>query len=220
MNMATAYALRRDREDWANVLTHGLGLIFSLGAGLGLVWMTVSAGDGIQLASACIYVGSLVFLYAASTFYHFSVSKVWKSVLRLLDHVGVYVLIAGTYTPFALVTLRGGTGWTLFAAVWGMALIGTVYKLLSSHKYRWFSTVYYLFMGWFAVFFLKPMAAALPFEALVWIAAGGIFYSAGVVFFAWEKMPFNHSVWHLFVLAGSTCHFVAVARYVLSNPPF
>ncbi len=213
--MATAYTLRRDREDWANVLTHGLGLIFSIGAGLALVWMTVAAGDARQLASACIYVGSLVFLYAASTFYHFSVSKAWKSILRLLDHVGVFILIAGTYTPFALVTLRGGTGWTLFAATWGMALLGIVYKLLSSRKYRWFSTVYYLFMGWFAVLFLKPIAASLPFEALAWIAAGGIFYSVGVIFFAWEKMPFNHSVWHLFVLAGSTCHFVTVARYVL-----
>jgi len=208
-------SLSLNGEEWINSITHGIAMLLSITGGVLMVWSSLASGEVWRLVSAFIYGGSLVFLYAASTFYHMAWSEGWKKWLRILDHVGVFVLIAGTNTPFALVTLRGASGWLLFCTIWGVALIGIYYKLCSARRYHWSSTLFYVLMGWIAVFFLKPMAAALPAEALLWLAAGGLFYTVGVVFFAWDKLPFNHSVWHLFVIAGSACHFVVVARYVL-----
>jgi hemolysin III len=206
--------LHVDREEIANSLTHGLGALLSLTGLIVLLTLAVLYGNALHILSATVFGGSLVFLYTASTLYHgIRVPRI-KELFRLLDHVGIYLLIAGSYTPFTLLTLRGGLGWTLFATVWAMALAGIAYKIFSRRKYPWFSTVYYLLMGWLAVFFLKPIAASLPSEGLMMLIAGGLSYTAGVIFYAWKRLPFNHAIWHLFVLAGSALHFMTVALYV------
>jgi len=207
--------LHLDREEIANSLTHGVGALLSLTGLVMLVALAVHYGDALHILSAALFGGSLVFLYTASTLYHGIRIPRIKQFFRLLDHVGIYLLIAGSYTPFTLVTLRGGLGWTLFALVWAMALSGIAYKIFSRRRYPWFSTVYYLLMGWLAVFFLKPLAASLPASGLHLLVAGGLSYTVGVIFYAWERLPYHHAVWHLFVLAGSAFHFLSVALYVL-----
>lgn len=206
--------LHVDPEEIANSLTHGVGALLSISGLIALLMLSVRSGDGLHILSAGVFGGSLVFLYTASTLYHGIRIPRIKALFRLLDHVGIYLLIAGSYTPFTLVTLRGGLGWTLFGLVWAMALAGIAYKIFSRRRYPWFSTVYYLLMGWLAVFFLKPIAVTLPKAGLLMLVAGGLAYTAGVVFYAWDRLPFNHAIWHLFVLAGSAFHFLTVALYV------
>ncbi|GIV60395.1 MAG: hemolysin [Rhodothermaceae bacterium] len=207
--------LQVDREELFNSLTHAVGAVLSL---FGLVWLAGQAfgqGDGRSVVSSLIYGGALVFLYTASTLYHGVRRPRLKNLFRLLDHIGIYVLIAGSYTPFTLVTLRDDRGWVLFCLIWGLALAGILYKLFSRRRYRWFSVVFYLLMGWLAVFYLGPITAALPLSGVVLVVAGGLAYTLGVVFYAWHRLPYHHTIWHLFVLTGSACHFFAVVLYVI-----
>jgi hemolysin III len=198
----------------ANSVTHGAGALLSVA---GLVVMLVSAashGTALQIVSCAIYGTSLVLLYLCSTLYHALPNRRAKRVFRILDHCSIYLLIAGTYTPFTLVTLRGAWGWTLFAAVWTLAVAGIVFKCFFTGRLAVLSTTAYVLMGWLAVIAIRPLAHALPWQGLLWVLAGGLFYTAGVAFFASER-KYSHMVWHLFVLAGSGCHFFAVQRFVL-----
>lgn len=201
-------------EELANTLTHGAGIALSIA---GLVLLVVRAalyGDVWQIVSFSIFGISLIALYLASTLYHGYSSPRIKKILRTFDHSAIYLLIAGTYTPFLLISLRGPWGWSLFGIIWGLAIIGISFKVFFGHKYELISTIFYLLMGWVVIIAIKPLLAALPISGFLWLLAGGLAYSFGVVFYLWEKLPFNHAIWHGFVLAGSFFHFCAVFFYL------
>jgi hemolysin III len=202
------------REEAANVATHAAGLVASIvGVGV-LVYLGVSRGEGLHAASAGLYGATLVALYAASTLYHAFRRPGVKRVLRVLDHCAIYLLIAGTYTPFVLVGLGGRLGWTLFAVVWAMAAAGIVFKVFATGRFAVVSTAAYVAMGWLGVVALGPLIRSLSGAALLWLLAGGIAYTAGT-FFYHRRIPYSHALWHVFVLIGSVCHFVAIGLYVL-----
>jgi hemolysin III len=201
------------REELANALTHGTGLAASL-VGLPLLVLAASTrGDVRQLLACIVFATSLVLLYGASTVYHALPASRAKRVLRVVDHVAIYLLIAGSYTPFTLGVLRGRWGWTLFGVVWGLAVLGILHKTVLGFRFPRLSTLMYLGMGWLAVVAIGPLARALPSAALWWILAGGLCYTGGVWLYARDHLPYRHTAWHLFVLAGSACHYTAVLRY-------
>jgi hemolysin III len=202
------------REEIANAVSHGAGLVMGIVALPLLVMAAARRNDGWQIVASAIYATTLVLLYGASTLYHAIPARSRaKRVLRALDHGAIYLLIAGTYTPFALGALRGAWGWTLLAIIWGLAAAGIALKAGVGYRYPRLSTAVYLLMGWIAVVALHPLYMALGPVGLGWLLAGGASYSLGVFFFANDGLRYRHFVWHLFVLAGSACHLVAVAGY-------
>ena len=202
-------------EEVASSITHALGGLLSVAALTLLVVFAAHAGDARRVVSVSVYGATLVFMYVASTAYHLVRPPRAKRVMRILDHASIYLLIAGTYTPVALVTLHGGWGWSLFGVTWGLAVTGIVLKSFLIDRYELLSTVLYVAMGWVVLVAVKPLLAHLPMAGVAWLAGGGLAYTAGVVFFVWDLLPFNHAIWHLFVLAGSICHFFCVLLYVL-----
>jgi len=202
-------------EEVANTITHGFGLILSV-AGFFLLILLAAAQGGRSLLAACVVYGtSLVVLYAASTIYHCTTSLELKNALRVVDHCCIYLLIAGSYTPFGLVILDGTLGRTLLALIWIFAVVGIAAKLLLRERLPALSVVSYLVMGWLGVIALQPMLEALGSVAVSLAVAGGLSYSVGVVFFALHKIPHNHAIFHVFVLGGSILHFIAVVIYVV-----
>jgi hemolysin III len=175
-------------------------------------------GNVWHVVGASIFGASLIALYAASTFYHSAKDPKLRSRLRVFDHATIYILIAGTYTPFTLVTLNGPVGWIIFGASWGMALTGITLKLFFTGKYDGLSTLMYVFMGWIIVFAIKPLTDNLSAEGMFWLFAGGVAYTTGAILYSIKKMKFNHAIFHMFVLLGSLCHFIAVYFYVLPSP--
>lgn len=208
---------RLPAEEVANCVTHGVGLALSLAGFVALLLPAWAYGDAWHVTSGAVYGASLVTLYLASTLYHGARGPRAKRVLQALDHCCIYLLIAGTYTPFTLVTLRGGWGWTLFGLVWGLALAGIALRLRFGTRYRPLAVASYVALGWLCVIAVKPILATVPAGALVWIALGGLAYTSGVFFFASKRIPHAHAIWHLFVLCGSVCHYVAVALYVMPS---
>ena len=204
-------------EERLNIASHALGLLLSVAALLALVVRALSHGDTWHLVSCSVYATSLIALYTASTAYHSSREPVLRSRLRTVDHASIYLLIAGTYTPFALVTLRGPVGWTIFGITWGMAVTGIALKLFFTGRFRLASTLVYVFMGWLIVFFISPLVDSLPLPGLLWLLAGGLAYTLGAVLYSIGRVPLNHALFHLFVLLGSICHFVAIYEYVLPD---
>lgn len=205
-------------EEVMNAVTHGIGTLLAVA---GLVLLTVLAylhGDIWHIVSFSIYGTTLVLLYLASTLYHSFTNERVKRVFKILDHSAIYLLIAGTYTPFTLVPLHGVLGWTVFGVVWGLAVIGIIFKVFFTGRFKLVSTICYLGMGWFIVFAIKPLLATVPALGMSWLFVGGLFYSLGSIFYLWKKIPYNHAIWHLFVLAGSVSHFIAVFFYVLPTP--
>lgn len=198
------------REEVANSVTHGIGAGLSVAGLTLLVVLAAIYGDVWRVVSFSIYGSSLVILYLASTLYHSFQNPRVKRVLRVLDHASIYILIAGSYTPFLLVSIRGVLGWTLFGVVWGLALLGMIYKLFFIGRHEVLATAAYVLMGWLCVFAFKEMLVKVPPGGLTFLIVGGVVYTAGVIFYAWEKLPYNHAIWHLFVLGGSICHFFAV----------
>lgn len=205
-------------EEVANAITHGMGLVASL-LGVPLLLGAAGAGHDLPLViGTTVFAATLVALYAASTLYHALPQSRAKRVFRVVDHAAIYCLIAGTYTPFALGVLRGGLGWLLLALLWTLAGVGIVFKTLGGLRFPRLSTLLYLGMGWLAVLVVRPLAAALPAAGLGWLLAGGLLYTGGVLFYVRERPRYSHTVWHLFVLGGSTCHFLAVLWYALPRP--
>jgi hemolysin III len=202
-------------EELANCLTHGLGLLLSVAGLVLLVALAWANGDARHVASVSVYGASLVTLYAASTLYHGVRGERAKGLLQVLDHCCIYVLIAGTYTPFSLLMLRGGWGWTLFGLAWGIALGGILFRVVFGTRYRGAAVASYVALGWLCVVAVKPILALVPAGALAWLAAGGVAYTSGVFFFASKRLRHGHAIWHLFVLTGSVCHYLAVVLYVL-----
>lgn len=207
------------REELANAITHGIGLVASLAAGAVLITLASFTRDPWQIVAASVYIASLVVLYAASTAYHTVKVPRAKALLKLFDHCAIFGLIAGTYTPFTLAVMRGGWGWTLFALVWVLAGAGVVAKLLFIDRYPLFSTACYLGMGWMIVLAIRPLHLALPDGVLAWIIAGGLTYSIGTLFYHSRRVAYAHAVWHVFVLAGSGFHFMAVLWQLLPLLP-
>ena len=201
-------------EEWANSITHGIGVVLSIIGLPVLIVMAVARGRLDLLVGCSIFGCALVLMYAASTLYHSFRKPSLKRILRIVDHSAIYLLIAGTYTPFALLYFNGGLGWTLLCLEWGIALVGIVFKLFFTGRFGIISTIVYIAMGWLAVMVLEPLLAAAPLGCVAWMAAGGLFYTGGIVFYAWERLPFNHAIWHVFVLAGSLCHYLALALYL------
>lgn len=200
----------------ASALTHGLGAAAALAGGAVLITLATIHGDGWQLAGAIVFGIALLLLYLASTLYHAIQHPVAKGRLKVFDHCAIYVLIAGTYTPFTLIGLRGNVGWWLFGAIWAIALAGVVFKLFYTGRFKRLSTLLYVAMGWLVLVAAKPMLSSLDAWTVGWLLAGGVFYTLGTFFYHRESLPFAHAIWHLFVIAGSVCHFVAVTRQVLS----
>jgi hemolysin III len=207
------------REELVNVAIHGSGLAASLVGLPPLIRLANAHGDGWQIVACTVFAASLVVLYAASTLYHWLPPSPAKRWLRLIDHLAIYLLIAGSYTPFTLGVLRGTWGWTLFGLVWGLAAVGILHKTFLGFRFPRLSTLMYLGMGWLAVVAIGPLAQALPTAGLALLFAGGLCYTMGVVLFARDHLPYRHALWHVCVVAGSAFHYAAVLRYATGFHP-
>src|SRR5210317_110243 len=202
-------------EEKINIISHAIGFSLSIVALVLLVTHANLHGDVWHIVSFSIFGASLIILYAASTFYHSAKKSELRSRLKIIDHASIYVLIAGTYTPFTLVVLDGTIGWVIFGISWGLALTGIILKLFFTGKYNLISTIMYVLMGWVIIFAIKPLIKNLPLEGLLWLFTGGISYTIGATLYSIKKIEFNHAIFHMFVLMGSFCHFMSVFFYVL-----
>jgi hemolysin III len=202
-------------EEVANGVTHGIGTVLAVGALAVLATYATLRGNAWHIVTCSVFGATLIFAYAASTLYHSIQAPELKRLLRFVDHTAIFLLIAGTYTPFMLVNLGGPWGWTIFTAVWSMAVIGIVMHATGLHRFQAASLTLYIAMGWTAVVAAKPIIDAIPTGGLVLVVGGGLAYTGGVVFFLYERLPYNHAIWHLFVLAGSAAHFFAILFYVI-----
>ena len=202
-------------EEKINIISHATGFILSVVALVLLVTHASLHGDVRHIVSFSIFGVSLIILYAASTFYHSAKKPKLRKRLKIIDHASIYVLVAGSYTPFTLITLNGTLGWVIFGTSWGLAITGIILKLFFTGKYKVISTSMYVFMGWVIVFAIKPLINNLPSEGFLWLLAGGISYTLGAILYSIKKIRFNHAIFHMFVLTGSFCHFISVFFYVL-----
>ena len=210
---ATIYSPKEERF---NVWSHGLGFVLSIVGTALLVVKALGMSNPTYTISAAIYGASMLILYAASTLYHNAKNTAVRNRLNILDHSAIYVLIAGTYTPFCMITLAGPTGWRLLIGVWIFALVGVVLKLFYTGRYDKLSTLMYVLMGWLVIFAIKPLLANLPTPGAYWLFAGGISYMVGAVFYSLDnRLKYNHAIFHVFVLVGSFCHYVSIYRWVL-----
>jgi hemolysin III len=202
----------------ANAITHGIGAALALA---GAVYLIAASTRGTvwHVASCSVFAATLVLVYVVSTLYHSLVRTRARHVFHVLDHSSIYLLIAGTYTPFTLVSLRGPVGWVLFAAVWTLAVAGIIFKCFAIDRFAVASALVYLFQGWFVVFAARPLLYALGWHGMMWLGAGGIAYTLGIVFFALDRLRYFHAVWHIFVLAGSVAHYFAILFYVIPPRP-
>lgn len=204
-----------EEEELANRLTHGLAALLSL---TGLVILLVAAartGDPYRIVSSAVFAGALSVFYVISTLYHTVRDPKTRYLFRILDHAGIYLVIAATYTPFTLVPLRQTSGWALFGLVWGLAIAGAIFKSFMTHRMAFLAPVFYVALGWLIVVDLEGALTLVPGHGVAWMVAGGLFYTAGIVFFAIDRIPYNHAIWHVFVIAGSLCHYLAVLWYVV-----
>jgi hemolysin III len=205
------------KEEIAHSVSHGFGLLLSVIGLATLIVYSSQYGDGWHIVSSSIYGATLIALYAASTLYHAVTIPGLKKVLQKVDHAAIFLLIAGTYTPFTLVNLRGGWGWTLFAMVWSIAIAGMIMELTVKNRYKRVSLGLYLGLGWLVMIAIEPMITNVDISGLILLLVGGLFYSLGVIFYVWKTLVYHHAIWHLFVLAGSAFHFFAIFLYVIPN---
>ncbi len=213
-NIRPMHAHPRLGDILANAITHGVGAAFALAGAAYLIYAS-TCGSRRQIVSCSIYGATLVLVYICSTLYHSLVRTRARRVFHILDHSSIYLLIAGTYTPFTLVSLRGQVGWTLFAIVWSLAVAGVIFKSLAIGRFEVASTMIYLGMGWLVVFAMHPLLQAIPWHGVLWLAAGGVAYTVGILFFAFDRVRYFHGIWHLCVLAGSVTHYFAILFYVV-----
>lgn len=228
MTAETAHSSKREhiktklyslKEEIANGVTHGLGAVASIVGLAVLVGYAAMNGDAQDVTAVAIFGASMILLYTSSTLYHSVPHDGARAVFKVLDHASIYILIAGSYTPFALISLRGDLGWEIFTIIWSLAAFGVIFKIFFTGKFDKLSTVIYLAMGWLIVFYGKSVTEAVPSGGMWLLLAGGLSYTVGVVFYVWDKLPFNHAIWHLFVLGGTVCHFFAVLFYVVPDSP-
>jgi len=205
-------------EEIANSVIHGVGIALSLAALIILTVFATLTRDPWKITASIIYGLTLVLEYTASTLYHSIPQPTAKHVFKVLDHAGIYVLIAGTYTPFCLVTLRGPVGWWMFGAVWGLTVVGITLEAFWTYRPKWVSAVVYVAMGWLVVFAIKPLMANLAPGGIWLMVAGGLVYTLGALVYAFKRIPYQHAIWHVFVIAGSVLHFLAVLLYVVIPP--
>jgi len=203
------------REEFANALTHGLGATAALAGGAVLIALAARFGDAWQLVGATVFGLCLLLLYVASTLYHATQAPVMKARLKVFDHCAIYLLIAGTYTPFTLIGLRGELGWWLFGAIWTLAVAGVIFKLFFTGRFKLLSTLIYIAMGWLVLAAIVPVFRALDGWTFGWLLAGGACYTLGTFFYHRPSMRYSHAVWHMFVIAGSVCHYVSVMAQVM-----
>jgi hemolysin III len=210
------------QEEFANSLTHGLGILFSIVALSLLVTFSVLHGTTLHLFSAGVFGASIMLLYTFSTLYHAIQSPAIKPLLRIFDHISIYFLIAGTYTPFLLIGVGGYYGWLYFWVVWALALCGIIFKIFYTHRFAKLSLILYLGMGWLALLIIKPLISHLGVTELTLVASGGISYTVGIIFYTDKQMPFAHTIWHVFVLSGTINHFIAIMLMIISvnHPSF
>ncbi|MCE0496338.1 MAG: hemolysin III family protein [Methylacidiphilales bacterium] len=201
-------------EEIANSISHGVGLIGALAAAPILILAATTKGESLTIVAVSIFAAAMILVYTSSMIYHFLPQGRAKRVFLVFDHVAIFLLIAGTYTPFALCVLRGTVGWTLFGLIWGTALVGTITQLVPRLRHPILSVVLYLVMGWMILLFIRQLYEQLPFDGLLWVIAGGLAYTLGVIFYT-AKARYSHFVWHLFTIAGTTCHFFAILWYVV-----
>jgi hemolysin III len=213
--MARPNPIRIDTEELVNSVTHGIGLLLSIAGFAVLLTLAVLHGSALRIVGCSIYGSTLICVYAASTLYHGIASPRFKRALKILDHCAIYLLIAGTYTPFLLVNLGGGWGWSLLGVIWGLAMAGILLKFRFVDHFKIFSTAVYLAMGWLAIVAVKPLLAHVSAPGLAWLVAGGLMYTIGVAFFAAPRLRYGHAIWHVFVMAGSICHYIAVLLAVV-----
>lgn len=199
-------------EEIASSVSHGIGVGLSIAGLTTLVVLAALYGDIWQIVSFSVYGCSLVILYLASTLYHSFQNPRVKRIFQICDHAAIYLLIAGTYTPFLLISLRGAWGWTFLAVIWGLAFLGIGLKAFFFEYYERLAALGYVFMGWLCVIAGKELLVSVPQASLIWLAVGGVVYTSGIIFLAWRRIPYGHAIWHLFVLGGSACHYFAVAN--------
>lgn len=202
------------REERLNIITHGGGAVLSTVALVILIWQASLFGSDLHIISFTVFGISLILAYTASTLFHCAKQPKLRKRLNIFDHSAIYILIAGTYTPFSLITLQGTTGWVIFGVVWGLAILGVILKLFFTGKYRVASTLSYVVMGWIIIFAIRPLISNLPLAGLLWLFAGAIAYSIGAYLYSNHHIKFNHALFHVFVLAGSFCHFMSILLYV------
>jgi len=207
-----------ETEELANRLSHGLAFLLSI---VGLVLLIVAAsrtGDLFRVISCSIYGSVLCLFYLISTLYHSLRNQKARYLFRILDHAGIYLVIAGTYTPFTLVSLRAGYGWALFGTVWGLAIAGVIFKTFMTHRLAFFAPMLYIALGWLIVIDFEELLTMVPTRGVAWLVAGGLSYTFGILFYALDRIPYNHAIWHLFVIGGSLCHYLAIFWYVVPLP--
>ncbi len=202
-------------EEIANSISHGIALLIAISATPFLIFSAIEHGDTADIVGSSIFAVTMVLLYLISTLYHALPRNKAKEIFQILDHGAIYLFIAGTYTPFTLGVLSGAWGWTLFGLIWGLAFVGVLLKAIGGIRYPALSTCLYLAMGWLVLIAIKPLWLLVPHWGLFWLFAGGIAYTAGAAFFVAERLSYNHFVWHLFVMAGTACHFIAVMWYAI-----
>lgn len=201
-------------EELANSISHGIGTLLSIAGLVILIIMASIYGDSWHMVSFIIYGSSLIILYLASTLYHSFPQERVKHFFNKIDHSAIFLLIAGTYTPFMLINLRGPWGWTIFGTIWGLALIGVILEILFINRFRKIDVAIYILMGWLCVIAFREMMDNVPADSLILLVSGGVVYTVGTIFYGWRSLPFNHAIWHLFVLGGSILHFFAVLNIV------
>lgn len=204
------YDIKSIQEEHYNMISHGVGILGFLILSPFLIVYAFSTGNGWYLIGSIIYCISLLMVYTSSTLYHSVYTDPLRKRLRILDHISIYFLIAGSYTPFIFTHFRDPRGWTILVILWGMTLLGSILKLYFTHKYKIVSTVAYIVMGWMAIFIIEPLMITVSSDCFMWIGIGGAFYTTGVIFYLWESLYQNHFIWHLFVLGGSISHFIAI----------
>ena len=212
-SLASKESLQSLGEEIANSVSHGVGFLAAVAASPVLVVSDVQRGDSVGVVGASVFAVTMVLMYITSTLYHALARNKVKRFFRILDHGAIFLMIASTYTPFTLRVLRGAWGWTLFGLVWGIAFVGVVLNSIGGVRYQRLSTMLYLFMGWLIIIAVKPLWLNMPSWGLFWLLAGGVAYTVGVGFYAAKRIRYAHFVWHLFVMAGTACHFIAVLRY-------
>lgn len=205
-------------EEIAHGLTHGVGIVLAIAGLCVLVTFSALYGSAVHVVASSIFGASMIVLYTASTLYHSLPMPETKRIMRVVDHASIYLLIAGTYTPFTLVTLEGAWGWSLFGVVWGLAIVGIIFKLFFTGRFDRLSVAIYVAMGWCGLVAIKPMMAALPTLGLWLLVAGGLAYTGGVIFYLLERMRYHHAIWHLFVMAGTTLHYFVILFFVIPGP--